>query len=195
MFAYTNIIVRKHVLFFTSSVFKLNKNYEIDRRILKCGYIRDSPSDFSTINTPNSQTYINIPRETSVVSLLNSYLDLNSEVIKKADNTRYGNGKDIRLVNLGRIALISSFNLTTSSGRHLEHISHIHIVPLRYKLITSSKDGEDLSIGFDRSRNRRKDELAQNKNTKVKNHLRIMLMDVFGFAEGQENLHMGSVKN
>ena len=64
-------------------MFKLNENYEADRRILNCDYIRYSSAETSTINTPNSQIYINIPREDSVISLLNSYLDLNFEVTKK----------------------------------------------------------------------------------------------------------------
>ena len=144
-------------------MFKLNENYEVDRRILKCDYIRYSPAETSTINTPNSQIYINIPREDSVISLLNSYLDLSFEVIKRADNSRYANGNDIRLVNLGPIALFSNFKLTTSSGKHLEDISHAHLVSLMYKLITFSKDSNDLSIGFDSNRNRRRDELALKK--------------------------------
>ena len=167
-------------------MFKLNETNEVDRRILKCDYIRYSPAETSTINTPNSQIYINIPREDSVISLLNSYLDLKFEVIKRADNSRYANGNDIRLINLGPIALFSNFKLTTSSGKHLEDISHTHIVSSMYKLITSSKDSDDLSIGFDRSRNRRRDELALNKNIKGKYHLKILLKDVFGFAECQE---------
>ena len=64
-------------------MFKLNENYEVDRKILKCDYLRYSPAETSTINTPNSQIYINKPREDSVISLLNSYLDLSFEVIKK----------------------------------------------------------------------------------------------------------------
>ena len=172
-------------------MFKLSESYEVDRRILKCDYIRYSPAETSTINTPNSQIYINIPREDSVISLLNSYLDLNFEVIKRADNSRYANGNDIRLVNLGSIALFSNFKLTTSSGKHLEDISHSHIVSLTYKLITSTKDSDDLSIGYDHSRNRRRDELALNKNIKGKYHLKIMLKDVFGFAEHQEKATYG----
>ena len=166
-------------------MFKLNENYEVDRKILKCDYIRYSPAETSTINSPNSQIYINISREDSVISLLNSYLDLSFEVIKKDDNSRYANGNDIRLVNLGPIALFSNFKLATSSGKHLEDISHAHIVSLMYKLITSSKDNNDLSIGFDHSRNRRRDELALNKNIKGKYHVKIMLKNVFGFAEHQ----------
>ena len=172
-------------------MFKLNENYEVDRRILKCNYDRYAPAETSTINTPNSQIYINVPREDSVNSLSNSYLDLNFEVIKRADNSRYANGSDIRLVNLGPVALFSHFKLTTSSGKHLEDISHAHIVSLMYKLITSSKDSDDLSMGFDRSRNRRRDELALNKNIKGKYHLKILLKDVFGFAEHQQKATYG----
>ena len=80
-------------------MFKLNENNEVDRRIQKCDYIRLSPAETCTINIPNSQIYINIPRESSGISLLNSYLDFNFEVVKKADNSRYGNGNDIRLIN------------------------------------------------------------------------------------------------
>ena len=172
-------------------MFKLNENYEVDRRILKCDYIRYSPAEISTINTPNSQIYVNIPREDSVISLLNSHLDLNFEVIKKTDDSRYGIGNDIRLVNLGPIALFSNFKLTTSTGKHLEDISHAHLVSLMYKLITSSKNSDDLSIGFDRSRAKRQDEMTDNKNVKGKYHLRIMLKDVFDFAEHQEKATYG----
>ena len=172
-------------------MFKLNENYEVDRRILKSDYIRYSPAETLTINTPINQIYINIPREDSVISLLNSYLDLNFEVIKKGDNSRYANGNDKRLVNLGPIALFSNFKLSTSSGKHLEDISHAHLVSLMYKIITSPKDSNDLSIGFDHSRNRRRDELAPNKNIKGKCHVKIMLKDVFGYAEHQEKATYG----
>ena len=64
-------------------MFKLIEKCKIDRRILKCDFFRSSPRETSTINTPNSQIYIIIPREDSVISFSNSYLDLNFEVIKK----------------------------------------------------------------------------------------------------------------
>ena len=168
-------------------MFKLNLNYEVDRRILKCDYIRCAPAEASTINTPNSQIYINIPREDSVLSLLNSYLDLNFEAIKKADDSRYANGNDIRFINLGPIALFSNFKLTKSSGKHL----HAHIVSLMYKLITYSRNSDDLSIGFDCARNKRKDELTLNKNVKGKYHVIILLKEVFEFAECQEKATYG----
>ena len=166
-------------------MFKLSENYEVDRRILKCDYIRYSPAEISTINTANSQIYINIPREDSVISLLNIYLELDFDVLRVDNSNSYVDANDIRLVNLGPIALFSNYKLRTSSGKHLEEISHAHIVSLMYKLLTSSKDGNDLSIGFDRNRERRKNELTNNKTIKRKYHIRIYLKDIFGYAEHQ----------
>ena len=167
-------------------MFKLSEKYEINRDISKCDYIRYSPSEISTINTANSQVYNNLPREDSFISLLNSYLELNFDVLHAATNNRYVDGKDIRLVNLGPISLFSNYKLTTSSGKHLENIDHAHIVSLMYKLLTSSKESDDLSIGFDRDRGRRQRELTNNKTQKGKYHVRIYLKDVLGFAEDQE---------
>ena len=80
-------------------MFKLSENFKIDRRFLKCDYIRFSPAEISTINTANSQIYINIPREDSVISLLNSKLELNFDVLHAANNDRYVDANDIRLLN------------------------------------------------------------------------------------------------
>ena len=171
-------------------MFKLNEKYEVDRRILKCDYIRYSPSEISTINTANSQIYINIPREDSLISLLNSYIDLNFDVVHAANNNRYVNNNEIRLVNLGPVALFSNYILTTSSGKHLD-VSHAHIVSLMYKLITTAKGCDDLSTGSDRDRSRRRNELTNNKNVKGKYHVRIHLKDVFGFSEHQEKATYG----
>ena len=43
-------------------MFKLNENYEVDRKNLKCDYIRYSPAESSTVNTPIIQIYINKPK-------------------------------------------------------------------------------------------------------------------------------------
>ena len=60
-----------------------------------------------------------------------------------------------------------------------------------YKLLTSSKGSDDLSICFDRDRNRRQRELTNNKSQKGKYYVRIYLKDVFGFAEYQEKATYG----
>ena len=95
-------------------MFKLSDNYQIDRRILKCAYKRYSTSKIDTINTDNSQIFINIPREDSLTSLLKSYLDLNFDVLHDATSNRYADGDDTSLVNLAIIDLFSNFKPATS---------------------------------------------------------------------------------
>ena len=186
---YTNIIVCIH--FVNIYMFKLNGRYQIDRRIQKCDYIRYSPSENSTINTAISQIYINIPREDSLISLLKSYLDLNFDVLIAATNDKYVDNDNMWLINVAAIALFSNFKVTSSSGKHLENIDHAHIVSIMNKLLTSSRGSDDLSIGFDRHRNRRKQKLTNNKNIKGKYHIRIYLKDIFKFAEHQEKATYG----
>ena len=120
-------------------MFKLIEKYEINRSISKCDFIRYSPFELGTINTANSRIYVSLPREDSVISLLISYIDLFFDAVHAATatNNRYVDGNDIRLVILGPIAFFSNYKLT-SSGKHLEDISHSHIVSLMYKLITTA---------------------------------------------------------
>ena len=154
-----------YTCFIAIQMFKLSEKYEVNRSISKCDYIRYSLSEITKMNTVNSIIWINIPREDTVISLLNSYLDLNFDVLHSADHdNRYAEGDDKRLVNPGPIALFSNYKLTTSSGKHSNDISHAHIVRLMYKLKTSSKDSDDFSTGFDRDRNRRQQQLTNNKN-------------------------------
>ena len=101
-------------------MFKLNENYEVDRKILKCDYIRNSPSEISTINTSKSQIFVNIPRGQSVNSLLGTLIRLNFDVLHAATSNRYIDKDDIRLVNEGPIALFNNYKLQSSSGKHIE---------------------------------------------------------------------------
>ena len=92
---------------------------------------------------------------------------------------RYAKGDDLRLVKLGPIVLFSNFKLTKSSGKHLEDISHAHIVSLMCKLLSSAKDSDDLSIGSDRNRRSKRNELNNNKNLTGRYHVRILLKGFF----------------
>ena len=169
---------------------KQNEIDEVVRRNLICDYIRSSPSQTSKINTDNSQKPINIHSEDSVFSLIKNYLDMNFEVMKKDDFSSYADGSYIRLIILGRIVFFSNLKLTTSSGKRLEDISHAHKVSILYKLITSSRTNDDLSIAFDRDRGRRQQELVDNKNVKIDLLFRSVLKFFFGFSEPQEKLFM-----
>ena len=161
------------------------KKKEINRNVLKCDYRRYSPSKNSTLNTPNSQVYINLPREDSNFSLLDSYLEIIFDVLHAATNNRYADGNDIRLVNLGPIALFCKYKLTTFSGKHLKSIKHGHMACLMYQFLTTAWGCDDLSIGFDRRRDRRQLELTNIINLKGKYHVRVFLKDIIGSAQHQ----------
>ena len=77
---------------------------------------------------------------------------MNFDVVHAAIGNRYADDNDIRIVNLGPIALRCSYKLTTSSGKQLEDYSHAHFAFLMNKLLTRSGGSDDLSIGFDRDR-------------------------------------------
>ena len=119
--------------------FELNEEYEVDRSIPKCVEIRYSQSQLSTINTVDSKIKINIPTENSGNSLLNSSLDLNFDVLDAATGNCYADGNDKRLVNLGPIDFFSSFELETSSLKHIKVMTLAHIVSFLYKLVTSAR--------------------------------------------------------
>ena len=118
--------------------------------------------------------------------MFNGYLEIIFDVSHAATNNRYADGNDKRLIYLGIIALFTFYKLRTSSGKHLETIDHAHIVFLMYKHLSTCRGSDDLSIGFDRSRDRRQRELTNNKNIKGRYLVRIYLKDLFGFAEHQE---------
>ena len=120
-----------------------------------------------------------------------SLLRLNFDVLHAATNNRYVDDNDIKLNNLGGIALFSIHKLATSSGKHIEEIRHAHIVSLMYKLITSSRGSDGLSIGFHRDRGKRQYELTNNRKIKCKHQLTIMLKNFFGFPEHQEKATCG----
>ena len=114
-----------------------------------------------------------------------SLLTLAFDVLHAATNNRYVHGDDVRLVNLDPIALFNVYKLTTGSGKHIENISHAHIVSLMYKLITSARGSDLLPVGFERDRGSRQRELTNNKKMKRQYHMTIMLKGKFGFAEHQ----------
>ena len=59
------------------------------------------------------------------------------------------------------------------------------------KQITSAKDADDFSVGFDRHRVRSQCELVWNKSIRGKYHVIIMLKNDFAFAEHQQKATYG----
>ena len=94
-------------------------------------------------------------------------------------------------MNLGPIALFNKYTLTSSPGKEIEQIDNAHVICLMHKLISSSRDNDDLSIGFHGSNRVREEKLNNKEQTKGSYHVRISLKDVFGFAEHHDNCTYG----
>ena len=69
-----------------------------------------------------------------------------------------------------------------------EDFSHAHFVCLMCKIIPSATSSDGSSIGSYGSREKQVTELNTNKTVKEIYLVRIMLLDVFGFAEHQKNI-------
>ena len=66
-----------------------------------------------------------------------------------------------------------------------------HVVSLLYRLISSARNTDDLSIGLDENLKTRQRELTKNKYVKGRYHIRNDLEDNFGFAEHHEKATFG----
>ena len=78
-------------------------------------------------------------------------LDFNAANHRSGAHARYADGDLIGIVNFGPIALFNKYRLTSSSGKEIEEINNAPVSCLIYKLLSSSRDSDDLSIGFHRS--------------------------------------------
>ena len=113
-----------------------------------------------------------------------SYFELVFNVTHRAGaHARYSDGVYIRLVNLGPIAFLKIYRLTSSSSKETEEIDNAHVICLMHKLISISGDVDNLSIGFHATNAVRERELTDNKTTKRNYHVRSYQKDVCGFAE------------
>ena len=167
-------------------MFNLSQKYAADRPILKCDCFRYTPLSLNLVNGQNGeniQFFFHMLREDGAISLRERYLELDFNVTRRASShARYADGDHIRVVNLGAIALFKKYRLTSSSGKEMDEIDNAHNICLMHNLISSSRDSDDLSIGFHRSNGVRERELTDNKTIKGNYHVRICFKNFFGFA-------------
>ena len=170
----------------------LSQKPAADRRIVKCDFIRYTPLSLYLVNGEKFEVFIDITREDSAISLKDSYFVVDFIVTHRAGaHARYADGDHIGIVNLGPITLFNKYRLTSSSGKEIEDTDNAHVICLMYKLISSSRDSDDLPIGFQRSSGVPERELSKNKQTKGISHVRIYLIDMFSFAEHQNKCTYG----
>ena len=174
-------------------------NFNLDTTYGYNGYNRDmyknkiikyKPYNLATMNTVNTNINIILNREENHLNIQDSYLEMEFVVSVDAGGV-FANNANIRLVNFGMMALISSVKLETSGGRTIEYIDHCHPNLLMYKLLTST-DAEYES-GFVRNQGKKDSQLKGDRAAAERGHMYMMfkMSDLFGSVNDLEKIIYG----
>ena len=82
-------------------MFKLSAFQKIEKSILSCDYNRYLLESLIQTDTVFIQVLIDKAGEDSVISIIDSFLKLNFDVVIAADNRAYTADNDINLVDIG----------------------------------------------------------------------------------------------
>ena len=161
--------------------FDLNKTYEFNIDIHKSKIIKYKPTNLATMITVSTNINIIFNREENHLNILDSYLEMEFVVSDNAGGV-FANNANIRLVNYGMMALLSSIKLENSGGRTIELIDHCHPNLLRCKSLTSTCD--DYESGFVRNQGNRDGQLKGDHAAPEQGHMYMMIKmsDLFGFV-------------
>ena len=142
------------------------------------------------MNTINTNINIILNREDNHLNLRDSYLEIEFVVSDDAGGV-FASYANIRLVNYGMMALLSSIKLETNGGRTIEYVDHCHPYLLMNKLITST--GDEYESGFVRNQGNRDSQLKGDHFAAQRGHMYMMIKmsDLFGFVNDLENFIYG----
>ena len=119
-----------------------------------------------------------------------SYLEIEFVVSDHAGGV-FANDANIRVVNYGMMALISSVEPEISGGRTIEYIDHCHPNLSMYKLLTSTDD--DNESGFVKNQGNRDSQLKGGHTAAERCHMYMMIKmsDPFDFVNDLEKIIYG----
>ena len=123
------------------------------------------------MNTVNTNINIILNREENHL-IIHDSLEIEFVVSDNAGSV-FANNDNIRLVNCGMMALISTVKLETSGGRTIEYIDHCHPNLLIYKLITSTDD--EYESAFVRNQGKRDSQLKDDHIASERGHMYMMV--------------------
>ena len=122
------------------------ENYQLDRAEvihrtkLKSDFVPYGPTSTTGVKT-TAPFKIIVPREDVCADLRDSYLEIETQVIKN-DETSYADDDAIQPNNLSRISLFREMTLSSFDSKNLERVESVYLASLMYKLL--SDNGEDM---------------------------------------------------
>ena len=168
----------------------MDTTYGYNNDIHKSKIIKYKPNNLATVNTVNTNINIILNREENHLNIHDSDLEIEFVVSDDAGGV-FANDANIRLVNYGMMALLSSIKLETSGGRTIEYIDHCHPNLLMYKFLISI--GDEYESGFVRNQGNRDSQLKGDDIAAQRGHMYMMvkMSDLFGFVNDLEKIIYG----
>ena len=176
-----------------SENYQLNRVETIDKTKFKSDFVAYRPTSLVAVNG-TSPFKIVIPREDVFADPRDSYLDLEVQVNKSADDTLYADNDGIQPNNLFRISLFREMLLKSFGSKLLESVENVYLSSLMYKLLSDNE--EDMMINYkkettDAIDNTKRNRLLNDKPEKGTIFVRIYLKDVFGFIAHLDKINYG----
>ena len=176
-----------------SANYQINRVETIDKTKFKSDFVAYRPTSLVAVNG-TSPFNIVIPREDVVADPRDSYLDLEVQVNKSADDTLYADNDGIQPNNLFGISLFREMLLKSSGSKLLESVENVYLSSLMYKLLSDNE--EDMMINYkkettDAIDNTKRNRLLNDIPEKGTIFVRVYLKDVFGFIAHLDKINYG----
>ena len=122
-----------------SENYQLDRMEVIDRTKVKSDFVSYRPSSLVAVNG-NSPFNIVIPREDVYADLRDSYIEIEVQVVKNADDSLYVDGTAIQPNNLFFISLFREMSLKTFGSKTIESVENVYLSSLMYKLLSDNEE-------------------------------------------------------
>ena len=128
-----------------SENYHLDRVEVIDKTKLKSDFVAYRPTSPVAVNGTSPFNII-IPREDVFADPRDSYLELEVQVVKNADDSLDADNDDIQPNNLFGISLFREMSLKSFGSKPLESIENVYRSSLMYKLLSDNE--EDMMINY-----------------------------------------------
>ena len=176
-----------------SNNYQLDRPEFIDRTKIKSDYVAYRPTSLVAVNGTSPFSII-IPREDVFADPRDSYLEIETQIVKRADDSLYADNDAIQPNNLYGISLFREMILKSFGTKVLETVDHVYISSLMYKLLSDNE--EDMMTIYKKETtgaidNTKRNRLLNDTDEKGTIFVRVYLKDVFGFIAHLDKINYG----